>query len=101
MVDPICLSTSPKEPATHWKQTVIAFPDDATQEIDEDGVPIAVQLKITRSSDSSRRYNLQLEILDADKEEHAMPCDCILTKCILTKQHLCSLDMKETGINEK
>lgn len=101
MIDPICLSTSPKEPPTHWKQTVIAFPEDATEEIDEDGIPIAVQLKITRSADSTRRYNLQLEILDAEKEEHAMPCDCILTKCILTKQHLRSLEMEEIDMNGK
>lgn len=101
MSNPIILSTSPKEPATHWKQTVIAFPEDATEEIDEIGIPIAVQLKITRSSESLRRYNLQLEILDADKEEHAMPCDCILTKCILTKQHLRSLEMGEMDTSGK
>uniref|UniRef100_A0A336LS43 type I protein arginine methyltransferase n=1 Tax=Culicoides sonorensis TaxID=179676 RepID=A0A336LS43_CULSO len=91
--DPISLSTSPKEPPTHWKQTLITFPEHATEEIDEIGIPLAVQLKISRSADSPRRYNLQLEILDAEKEEHAMPCDCILTKCILTKQHLRSMQI--------
>ncbi|XP_063701506.1 uncharacterized protein LOC134831643 [Culicoides brevitarsis] len=93
--EPIALPTGPKDPPTHWKQTIIEFPDEATQTIEEPGVPIAVQLKISRSLESTRRYNLHLEILDPEKEEHPMPCNCIMTKCILTKQHLASLEMND------
>lgn len=91
MSDPVLLSSSPKQPPTHWKQTVILLPEEAIEET-EVGFPIAIHLKMNRSTESSRRYNLELEILDAEKEEHSMPCDCILTKCILTKSHLMAMD---------
>lgn len=33
----------------------------------------------------SCRYNLQLELLDSEEMEHPLPCNCLLTKCILAK----------------
>jgi SAM-dependent methyltransferase len=87
------LSTGPADPVTHWKQSTIVLPDEACQDDVEVGEPIALNLVMKRSGHSSRRYDLTLSILDADKEEHNMPCDCILTKCILTKAHLMSMEV--------
>lgn len=46
------LDTSPKSPATHWKQTVIVFPQE--QEVEE-GEPIAFQLDMNRDQLNGRR----------------------------------------------
>jgi len=95
--DPVLLSTSPRAIPTHWKQTVIVLPTEETCEDVEVGSPLAVELKIVRHEQCARRYDLQLEVLDAEKEEHSLPCSCILTKCILTKAHLLAM---ETDQNE-
>lgn len=85
--DPVLLSTGPKSDPTHWKQTVIVLPEDACEDV-EVGTPLAVGLMLKKNAACGRRYDLQLEVLDAEKEEHSLPCSCILTKCILTKAHL-------------
>lgn len=97
--DPVLLSTGPKTDATHWKQTVIVLPEEACEDT-EVGTPIAVSLSMKKNAASPRRYDLQLEVLDAEKEEHSLPCNCILTKCILTKAHLEAMESDSIDLNK-
>lgn len=90
----VVLSTNPNCPATHWKQSVILLPEHACEEVDKLD-PIAFSLSLTRNPDHYRRYNLQLTLLDAEKEEHGLPCDCVMTKCILTKAHLLKMEVDQ------
>lgn len=83
--DCVVLDTSPKSPPTHWKQTVVVFPQE--QEVEE-GEPIAFKLDINRDPLNSRRYNLQMTMLDPETVEHPQPCSCHMTKCILVKTFL-------------
>ncbi|XP_045501611.1 probable protein arginine N-methyltransferase 6.1 [Colias croceus] len=76
----IVLNTGPFHEPTHWKQTVILLPDEQTVEEKE---PIAFKLDMKRDEVNSRRYNLQLTLLDPEDIEHPMPCSCHMTKCIL------------------
>jgi protein arginine N-methyltransferase 6 len=89
--DETILSTHPQCEATHWKQTVVPIPEHI-QTIEEQN-PIAFKLIIQRHPEHFRRYNILLEILDPlnDDVTHPLPCDCNMTKCILTKTHLQSL----------
>ncbi len=89
----IVLSTSPRSEATHWKQTVILLPDQAVDTIEEK-TPVAIHLVVKRNENNPRHYNLDLTLLDAEKEEHPLPCFCHLTKCILTKAHLEQMEME-------
>lgn len=84
----VVLSTHPQAAATHWKQTIIPLP--ANIETLEPLSPVAFKLIIQRNPANARQYHLLLEILDAsdDDVEHSLPCDCVMTKCILTKAHL-------------
>ncbi|XP_028156760.1 protein arginine N-methyltransferase 1 [Ostrinia furnacalis] len=83
--NPVRLDTGPLSPPTHWKQTVIILPEE--QEV-ETGDPIAFELKMTRDAVTTRRYNLQLSLLDAEVIEHPLPCTCDLTKCLLIKTYM-------------
>lgn len=89
--DHVILSTSPLDPLTHWKQTVIVLPDEIEVEEQE---PIAYELLLTRSEEMSHSYKICLTILDPEKEKHSTPCDCYLTKCIVIKTFLqqCGID---------
>lgn len=85
------LSTHPQAEPTHWKQTIIPLP--ANIETLEPLSPVAFKLIIQRNPENTRHYHLLLEILDAtgDEVQHPLPCDCQMTKCILTKAHLASI----------
>lgn len=83
--EPTTLSTSPFDPPTHWKQTVIVLPNEIEVEEQE---PIGYELLLTRHEETSRSYNICLTILDPDNEKHPVPCDCYLTKCIVIKTFL-------------
>lgn len=93
--DEIILSTHPQEEPTHWKQTIVPLPSNIDSV--EVSSPISFKLKIHRNPDHFRRYNILLEILDAesDDSQHPFPCDCNMTKCILTKAHLACLAQGE------
>lgn len=81
----VVLSTAPTEPVTHWKQTVIMLDNGADVEV---GTPIAWKLKLERSSANRRHYNLEFIELDPEKIAHPIPCNCYMTKCIVTKAFL-------------
>lgn len=95
------LSTSPKMVTTHWKQTVIVLPEVAHEDVEEKD-PIAFSLKMKRNADNARRYTIELEMLDAiggDEIEHSLPCDCRMTKCMLTKAHLNSISCMDQAMD--
>lgn len=85
--DAVTLSTAPHAQSTHWKQTVIPLPDHIVEDV-EPRYPIALNVVMRRNEDNSRHYNLEVTMTDPEEVEHSLPCDCILTKCILTKAHL-------------
>lgn len=91
----ISLSTHPSQAATHWKQVAIVFPF----EIDlEKGDPIAFALKLKRRMDDRRKYNIELTILDPEKEEHPTPCACSMTRCVVIQKYL---EQNLTGKDEE
>ncbi|XP_034949791.1 probable protein arginine N-methyltransferase 1.2 [Chelonus insularis] len=79
------LSTSPSDYPTHWKQTSIPMPNSA--EVVE-GEPLAFRITLNRDMKDKRKYNLELIVLNPDETEHEIPCDCYMTKCIVTKQYM-------------
>lgn len=80
--EPVTLSTEPSEPETHWKQTTIVLPNSIGV---EPGTPIAYEICLNRAQDSSRRYDIQLTMLDPEEIEHPEYCICYMTKCILLR----------------
>ncbi|KAM8717611.1 hypothetical protein ACLKA7_004328 [Drosophila subpalustris] len=87
----VTLSTSPHAPETHWKQCVVVLPEENC-EILEEKSPVAFQILMKRNANDSRKYNLEVELLDPNIEEHPVPCSCHMTKCILTEAHLKMMD---------
>ncbi len=79
------LSTAPHQEPTHWKQTVIVLPTSMQVEEKE---PVAFELKLDRNSSNPRRYNVAFTMLDATEVTHDIPCDCYMTKCIVTKAYI-------------
>lgn len=79
------LSTAPHDEKTHWKQTVIVLPED--REVKEDE-PVAYKFNLRRNPSVRRRYLMELNMLDAEEVEHDIPCDCHMTKCIVTKKYI-------------
>lgn len=89
--DIVTLSTSPMAEPTHWKQTIILLPDHAQEEVNV-GDPIAFRLAMKRNEENKRQYKIEVEMLDSNEVEHPVPCDCNMTKCILVKEHVKSID---------
>lgn len=79
------LSTSPFSPPTHWKQTVITLPHS---EDVEEGEPVACKITMKKDELKPRWYNLELEVLDPDSAEHDIPCQCHMTKCIVSREYI-------------
>ena len=77
----LVLSTAPKCPATHWKQTVIVLPTKITLEA---GDVIGFGIKLSQSATNHRHYNIHVEVL-SDDDDHPVPCSCGLAKCKLIK----------------
>ncbi|XP_037811200.1 protein arginine N-methyltransferase 6 [Lucilia sericata] len=89
--DSIILSTSPNSPATHWKQCVVVLPETACEDLEENA-PVSFKISMKRNSENNRKYDLEVELLDPNEVEHPVPCECHLTKCILIKAHLQTMD---------
>lgn len=87
----VTLTTAPGEPETHWKQTVILLPDHVHENI-EVREALALSLSIKRNENNPRHYNIEVQMLDPESVEHPLPCNCILTKCILIKEHLATFE---------
>lgn len=87
----VVLSTNPESTPTHWKQTVVPLP--TSSEVLEISTPIAFILRLQRNPTNHRQYNIFLELLDAESDdvEHPLPCECYLTKCIISKAHLAKM----------
>ncbi|VVC43873.1 Protein arginine N-methyltransferase,S-adenosyl-L-methionine-dependent methyltransferase [Cinara cedri] len=79
------LSTSPGAPQTHWKQTIIVLP---TQMEVEEGDAVMFNVQFKRSSQNSRHYSINLEMLNAAQESHPNPCCCNQTKCKIIRTFL-------------
>ncbi|KAF7997304.1 hypothetical protein HCN44_005581 [Aphidius gifuensis] len=79
------LSTSPFNKPTHWKQTVIALPQSHDVEANE---PVAVKITMKKDQLKPRWYNLELEVIDPDDAEHDIPCNCYMTKCIVSREFI-------------
>lgn len=92
--EPVILSTDPQDTQTHWKQTAIVLPTSVRVERKE---PIAYEISLKRdtTSGNSRRYNIELEMLDPDLIEHPEYCTCYKTKCILAKAVLKQFEMQQ------
>ncbi|KAJ2948547.1 hypothetical protein O0L34_g7802 [Tuta absoluta] len=90
----LALSTGPKDPATHWKQTVIVLPTEQEVDVDE---PIAFKLDLSRDASNYRRYKITLTMLDPEEVTHPIGCSCHLTKCILINAYV--KDHPERGEN--
>lgn len=95
----VVLSTSPLSPQTHWKQTVIVLPDNAQDDVEEKD-PIAFSLTLKRNQLNQRQYNIEMTLIDNEEIDHPLPCDCIMTKCILAKAHLATIQSLDTEMGE-
>lgn len=95
----VVLSTSPLAPQTHWKQTVIVLPDHAQDDVEERD-PIAFSLTLKRNQLNHRQYNIEMTLIDSEEIEHQLPCDCIMTKCILAKAHLATIQNTDTEMKD-
>lgn len=91
------LSTGPRDEATHWKQTAVVLPEDVEVTRNE---PIAFKLELRRNALYPRRYNMELSLLDAEEVEHDVPCNCHMTKCIVTKKYIDDLEDRESCLAE-
>lgn len=79
------LSTSPRVPQTHWKQTIIVLP---TQIEVEEGDAVMFNVQFKRNSSNLRHYSINIEMLDAEQQPHPNPCNCNQTKCKIIKTFL-------------
>lgn len=79
------LSTAPTESPTHWKQTVVMLPHEFV--VDE-GMPVAWELRLHRSSVGCRQYNIEFTELDPEEVKHPVPCRCYMTKCVVIRIYL-------------
>lgn len=83
----VTLDTSPFYPSTHWKQCVIVLPEYACDTVEE-STPISFSIEMRRNLQDTRKYDIGIELLDPNEVEHPIPCQCYLTKCILTREHI-------------
>lgn len=76
--DCIVLDTSPGQPQTHWKQSVILLPDGYAVQA---GDTLPVTLDMVQSSDNPRLYSIGLamgpeESAELEDESHGPQCEC-------------------------
>ncbi|XP_011150434.1 protein arginine N-methyltransferase 6 isoform X2 [Harpegnathos saltator] len=87
------MSTGPHDEATHWKQTIVVLPVDVEVEKHE---PIAFKLHLKKDTMCPRCYNIEVKVLDAEEVEHDIPCNCYMTKCIVTRTYVTDCIKDET-----
>lgn len=92
--DGTVLSTGPDSETTHWKQIVLVLLEDIEVKQNE---PIAYKLNLRRNMDFRRRYFLELVLLDTEEVEHDIPCNCFMTKCLVTKKYMDESDERESS----
>ena len=88
-VERVVLSTCPRSSPTHWKQTVIVLPTSVPV---EEGDIVGWQLRLDQGSRNHRHYQIQLDLLDPDVEEHPVPCACGQVKCVIIAAYLAKED---------
>lgn len=76
----VVLSTSPSAQPTHWKQTIIRLP--APIDVEEGDI-IGWELSLEQDAHNPRRYVMQLDLLDAETDEHPVPCRCGAARCAI------------------
>lgn len=95
----VILSTEPESPATHWKQCVVVLPEEGCMDVENDE-PVGFCISMKKNPDNARRYNLEVEMKDAENVEHPLPCNCHMTKCILMKAHINRVMAGEMVVDE-
>ena len=83
------LSTSPTSAATHWKQTIIVLPSSIQV---EEGDLIGWELTLNRSHEHRRRYQIELNLLDPEEDEHPVPCSCGQARCVVIAAFMAKAD---------
>lgn len=63
---PVMLSTGPGSPPTHWCQTVILLPDAL---LVSKGETVCCRLQMSQDEEKSRRYNISIEIPEAEEDD--------------------------------
>ena len=91
----VVLSTSPSAPATHWKQTIIRLP--APIDVEEGDI-IGWELSLEQDAHNPRRYVIQLDLLDAETDEHPVPCRCGAARCAII---VAFMDKEDQEMEEK
>lgn len=86
---PVTLSTSPSSPATHWQQTVIVLPSSIDV---EEGDLVGWELTLKRSEQHRRRYQIELNLLDPEEDEHPVPCGCGAARCVVIAAFMAKAD---------
>ena len=104
----VSLNTSPFDPPTHWKQTIIPLfqADEDDEAVEEDEI-VGWQISLTRTTQQeeeknllARHYAIQVEVLDPAQEEHPVPCGCKSAKCTLICALLAQDDDNDIDIIE-
>ena len=85
----VLLSTSPRAPPTHWKQTVIVLPSPVAV---EEGDLIGWQLQLDQSAANRRQFSIELSLLDPESDEHPVPCACGRARCEVISAFLAKED---------
>ena len=91
----VVLSTCPRSPPTHWKQSVVVLPSPIAV---EEGDVIGWELNLVQSVQNRRHYVIELNLLDPDTEEHPVPCTCGQAKCVIIAAYL---DKEEQELRQR
>lgn len=89
-------STSSAFPPTHWKQSVIVFPDNVEVEESEG---LAYKIALTRSA-NPRRYAIELTPLEVEDVEHDIGCQCSLARCRIISAYIKEQEQLDDGEEE-
>lgn len=81
----IFLNTHPNEADTHWRQTAIVFPFEIPVSKND---PLSFSMSFRKRKNDSRKYVIEVTMLDPEKEEHPVPCECNLPKCLVISKYM-------------